>query len=308
MKYLLIIISILFCFGMEAQTADIRSVEQKGQKIYISYDLKGNPGRYNIKLFVKSKNSYSWSSALKSVSGNVGANQTIGSNKQIVWDVLRDRDKFEGDWVFGIEAVNVTEKVRLESEKEKEKKKKYENIRKENKNNILNNKTSSNLFNMDSKLIFGYYNLKLDKFEDRTYFSIKFGGGNFKWPYTYYSIDNSGNHTSSAIDLHVYKNEFADVNIGFSLGKSKSLSSRIFLFYGLGLKWRQYSEYYDTYFVFSSGNSSYYEPIWVRNSDISKLSIVPESGIIIKTKKNSIMFGINYLKGLNIQIGFGSLK
>jgi hypothetical protein len=120
MKYLLIIISILFCFGMEAQTADIRSVEQKGQKIYISYDLKGNPGRYNIKLFVKSNNSYSWSSALKSVSGNVGANQTVGINKQIVWDVLRDRDKFQGDWVFGIEAVNLKKEAKLRKKVKKE--------------------------------------------------------------------------------------------------------------------------------------------------------------------------------------------
>ena len=112
MKYLLKIISILFCFGMKAQTANINSVEQKGQKIYITYDLKGKPGSYNIKLFVKSNNSYSWSSALKSVSGNVGANQAVGINKQIIWDVLKDRDEFEGDWIFGIEAVKEREKTK----------------------------------------------------------------------------------------------------------------------------------------------------------------------------------------------------
>ena len=300
MKYLFSYLSILFCFSIKAQTANIKSVEQKGQQIYITYDLQGSPGKYEIKLFVKSKNSYSWSSALRSVTGNVGQNQSVGINKQIIWDVLQDRDKFEGDWVFGIEAINITEKERKE-------KKEYKSNKKEYKNDILNNKKSSNLFNMDSKLIFGYYYLKLDRFKDRTYFSIKFGGGNFKWPTTYYSIDNSGNSTSSSIDLHIYKNEFADLNIGFSIGKSKSLSSRIFLFYGLGISWRQYSEYYDTYFSYS-GNYSYYEPKWVNNSDLSKLSLVPESGIIIKTKKNSIMFGVNYLRGLNIQIGFGSLK
>ena len=114
MKYLLKSILILFCFCIKAQTANIRAVEQKGQKIYITYDLEGSPGKYNIKLFVKSNNSYSWSSALKSVSGNVGANQTVGSNKHIVWDVLSDRDKFEGDWVFGIEAINITEKERID--------------------------------------------------------------------------------------------------------------------------------------------------------------------------------------------------
>jgi len=129
MKYLLKIISILFCFCIKAQTANFKSVEQKEQKIYITYDLKGNPGKYNIKLFVKSNNSYSWSSALKSVSGNVGANQTIGSNKQIVWDVLRDRDQLQGDWIFGIEAVNISEKDKEEKQKYR---RKYQIIRKQN--------------------------------------------------------------------------------------------------------------------------------------------------------------------------------
>ena len=306
MKYLLKIISILFCFGMKAQTANINSVEQKGQKIYITYDLKGNPGSYNIKLFVKSNNSYSWSSALKSVSGNVGSNQTVGINKQIIWDVLRDRDQLQGDWIFGIEAVNISEKERKEKESEAQ-------LQKTKNDYILNSKTKSNLLSWDTKNIFSYYHFNLIK-ESEIYFAFKFGGGNFKWPSTYYTIDNSGNNTSSAIEFHVYKNEFADVNIGFSLGKSKSISSRIFLFYGVGFNWRQYSQYYDTYFDAwgSTANNlnpnDYYEHKWVRNSDISKLSLVPESGVIIKTKKNSIMFGINYLNGLNIQIGFGSLK
>lgn len=75
--------------------------------------MKGNPGKYNIKLFVKSNNSYSWSSALKSVSGNVGANQSTGKNKQIVWDVLKDLDKFQGDWIFGIEALNVLNNYKI---------------------------------------------------------------------------------------------------------------------------------------------------------------------------------------------------
>lgn len=97
---------------MKAQTANIKSVEQKGQKIYISYNLNGSPGSYNIKLFVKKKNSNSWSSALKSVTGNVGLNQSLGSNKQIIWDVLQDRDRFQGDWVFGIEAVKEREKTK----------------------------------------------------------------------------------------------------------------------------------------------------------------------------------------------------
>ena len=55
MKYLLTIISFLTCFCIKAQTANIKSVEQKGQQIYITYDLQGSPGKYEIKLFVKKK-------------------------------------------------------------------------------------------------------------------------------------------------------------------------------------------------------------------------------------------------------------
>ena len=168
MKYLFTIISFLFSFSIKAQTANIKSVEQKGQKIYITYDLKGNPGSYNIKLFVKSNNSYSWSSALKSVSGNVGANQAVGINKQIIWDVLKDRDKFEGDWIFGIEAINVTEQKRLEESKARKKRKESKLARKqwglEPKNQIgfITNFTAHpggglNYFNFDKFKAVGFY-------------------------------------------------------------------------------------------------------------------------------------------------------
>ena len=81
-------------FVPTAQQVIITSAEQKGKKIYITYNLLGKAGKHNIKLYVKSSNSYSWSSPLKSVSGDVGQGQTFGINKQIVWDVLQDRDKF----------------------------------------------------------------------------------------------------------------------------------------------------------------------------------------------------------------------
>ena len=159
MKYLFTIISFLFCFCIKAQTANVKSVEQKGQQIYITYDLQGSPGKYEIKLLVKKKNSYSWSSALKSVTGNVGLNQSLGSNKQIIWDVLQDRDQFQGDWVFGIKAVNITEK-------QKEEKRALKQAKKEKKMNpksqigYLTNFTAHpfggiNYFNFKKKL--GFY-------------------------------------------------------------------------------------------------------------------------------------------------------
>ena len=88
----------------KVQSAKIISVEQKEQKVYITYDFEGKPGKYDVSLHIKSSKSNSWSSKLKSVMGDVGQNQTTGSNKKIIWDVLKDTAEFKGDWVFGVEA------------------------------------------------------------------------------------------------------------------------------------------------------------------------------------------------------------
>ena len=88
----------------KVQSAKIISVEQKEQKVYITYDFEGKPGKYDVSLHIKSSKSNSWSSKLKSVMGDVGQNQTTGSNKKIIWDVLKDRAEFKGDWEFGVEA------------------------------------------------------------------------------------------------------------------------------------------------------------------------------------------------------------
>ena len=90
------------------QQVIITSTEQKDKKIYITYDLSGKAGKHNVQLYVSADNGKKWEGPLNAVSGDVGNGQTIGNNKQIVWDVLQERDKFVGDWVFGIEAVNKT--------------------------------------------------------------------------------------------------------------------------------------------------------------------------------------------------------
>ena len=135
-KHILFLLLICSQILTTAQQVRITSIDQKGQKIYITYNLSGKAGKHYVKIFVKSSNSYSWSSPLKSVSGDVGHGQTIGNNKQIVWDVLQDRDKFVGDWVFGIEATNVTEKNRIADEIERKKKQmsdaKAKKLKKEN--------------------------------------------------------------------------------------------------------------------------------------------------------------------------------
>ena len=106
--YLLILFSIK-SFG---QQVDFISTEQKGKQIYIRYNLQGSESKYEIKLFFKESNSSSWSTALIHVSGDVGLDQTRGTNKLIIWDVLNEREKLVGDYVFGIEAVKERKKTK----------------------------------------------------------------------------------------------------------------------------------------------------------------------------------------------------
>ena len=106
MKYLCSFLFVLLIISLKSQTINIISVEQKNQKIYINYNLTGTQNKYDIKIYVKSKLSYSWSDALISVYGDVGPDQKVGYNKQIIWDVLKDRDGLTGEWIFGMEAVS----------------------------------------------------------------------------------------------------------------------------------------------------------------------------------------------------------
>ena len=126
---IVIFIFVLLSIKSFGQRVDITSTEQKGEQIYIRYNLQGNEGKYLIKLFVKGSNSSYWSTPLTHVSGDVGLNQTRGTNKLIIWDVLNEREKLQGDYVFGIEAVNVTEKEKAEKQKNS---RIYSTLRKQN--------------------------------------------------------------------------------------------------------------------------------------------------------------------------------
>ena len=124
---IVIFIFVLLSIKSFGQQVDITSTEQKGEQIYIRYNLQGSEGKYEIKLFVKGSNSSYWSTPLTHVSGDVGLNQTRGTNKLIIWDVLNEREKLQGDYVFGIEAVNTTqnEKYKKRIAKEIKKSKNY---------------------------------------------------------------------------------------------------------------------------------------------------------------------------------------
>ena len=302
MKYLLTIISALFFFSIKAQTANIKSVEQKGQKIYITYDLKGNPGKYNIKLFVKSKNSYSWSSALKSVSGNVGANQTVGINKQIVWDVLKDRDQFQGDWMFGIEAVNKTLEHKIKKKREKE-------IRVNSSNehlllytidlstplNITFCKSNANAFTT-----LGYY------FGIRTKPSLRFPSTNS------YRTNNDGNliyrETNAIYKSNPTINNIYNGKTYFLFGFTKMISFPIWLYSGMGLGWERQIEdvSYSTGYSTNMGlnNITHHDDL-VYNKDRSNIIVNVETGFQFKIKKIVVSTGVFYDGNFKTLISLG---
>lgn len=166
MKYFFAILLILSSFYTLSQKVQIKSVEQKGQKIHITYDLQGDPGKYKVKLFVKKSyqqnfnKSSLWSSPLNAVSGDIGINQSVGSNKLIIWDVLKDRNEFQGDWIFGIEAVNTTKM--LQQQKKSVRLTKKFNRKKARSliaisSNITHNPFGLSYFNLDHTSSFGFY-------------------------------------------------------------------------------------------------------------------------------------------------------
>ena len=87
----------------KAQQVSNIHFEQVGKQIHIYYDLQGK-GTYNVKVFCSTNNGQTWGEPLQKVTGAVGKNQQPGTKKEIVWDVLAEREKLTGEIKFKIEA------------------------------------------------------------------------------------------------------------------------------------------------------------------------------------------------------------
>tara|TARA_X000000950_G_scaffold134422_1_gene167366 strand:+ start:1895 stop:2500 length:606 start_codon:yes stop_codon:yes gene_type:complete len=114
--FICVLLVSLISLVSHSQFVFIKSVNQIEKKIYINYDNVGDSGKYDIKLYIKPTNSLKWSNELTNVTGDVGYNQKVGKNKQIVWDVIKNRDKLIGEFIFGIEAINLRKIEEEESE------------------------------------------------------------------------------------------------------------------------------------------------------------------------------------------------
>ena len=97
-----LILSSLFLFitlFSSAQKIENIRTEQQEKKIIIYYALTGTKTgqTFNVKVYCSTDGGANWGEPLHSVTGDVGKNVTTGYNKKIVWDVLKDREKLQGD-------------------------------------------------------------------------------------------------------------------------------------------------------------------------------------------------------------------
>ncbi len=100
MKSFILPLCLFICFGLQfvfgQRVSNVYS-EQKGEKIYIYYDLTPADRRdlFWVKVYCSTDENRQ-GFKLHSVSGDVGEGVKGGINKRIVWDVLRDVETLEG--------------------------------------------------------------------------------------------------------------------------------------------------------------------------------------------------------------------
>ncbi len=102
--YITFIILSLHLISFSQQVSNIH-FEQIGKKIHIYYDL-GGEGLYNVKVYCSSNNDQTWGEPLQKVTGAEGIYQQPGYNKEIIWDVLAEREKLVGYARFKIDVTS----------------------------------------------------------------------------------------------------------------------------------------------------------------------------------------------------------
>ena len=94
MKLNLWVFSFFYCLINTAFAQSISNITaaQSGKSIVVNYTLNGKKGIkvYEIKLFVSPNGGDTWQGPLTLVSGAVGKAQTAGTEKNIIWDVLKE--------------------------------------------------------------------------------------------------------------------------------------------------------------------------------------------------------------------------
>jgi uncharacterized protein (TIGR02145 family) len=107
MKIFIIYSAVLFSFqfAVAQQVSNIR-IEQETKKVNIYYDLSGQ-GEFDVSLFYSHDGGVAWLGPLVHLRGAAGQGQRAGNGKKIIWDVLQEVEKLQGDIRFKIEAIEI---------------------------------------------------------------------------------------------------------------------------------------------------------------------------------------------------------
>ena len=292
-----------FCFFIfsvfcaNAQEIKIVSVSQKGSKINVTYDLVGPKSNYNVNLYIVPSRT---TLPLSNVSGDVGPNQKVGTNKVIIWDVLSDRKELIGKYQFTITAYNTSKARREDAEKEaaereaerlyKKKSAELARIRKRAYEMENNNRYSfSYNFGKDYLPI----NITFNYFDEVNLIGFYSGitcGGTFKQRESIFEIENGVviSYDGDAVNpdyVFESKNQEDISDIYFNFGANVMHRYPIWVSGGFGFGYHRVVEFYDFSYSFGGGEESF----WIRNKDRSKFRFYPELDFHIKIK-NAVVF------------------
>lgn len=121
-NFLLYILLFFYCIDLQGQSIQNVKATQHDKTIVITYDLVGlkSDQTATISLFCSEDGGNNWGTKLHFVTGDVGQNIIAGYGKQIVWQVLDERERLTGSNIsfevramlsslndFGIEMVYV---------------------------------------------------------------------------------------------------------------------------------------------------------------------------------------------------------
>lgn len=103
-KTFTLLILCFYIFSATGQSVEnVKAEVTQGNKVIITYDLRGNPEKEQFKVRIYSSHN-NYSSPLVRVSGDVSDDFSIrpGTGKQVVWDAAQELGSFSGEMAFEV--------------------------------------------------------------------------------------------------------------------------------------------------------------------------------------------------------------
>jgi len=115
MKQLFFVLVFILLTATLAKAQEVKNIrfEQAGKQIVIFYDLLGENGTsWNISVYCYNGQDSSWGAPLQKLTGAAGKGIRPGTSQKVVWDVLAEREKLEGNISIVVEATKNEEPVK----------------------------------------------------------------------------------------------------------------------------------------------------------------------------------------------------